>query len=353
MDDLVIDTDFYKGRKVLLTGHTGFKGSWLSLILLDLGADVTGYSLPPPTQPALFKLLNLEKDMRSIIGDLRDKEFLLNTVNAEKPDIVIHMAAQPIVREGYIDPVGTYETNIMGTVNILESIRQTEGVLSFVNVTTDKVYEDKELAVGYKEDDILNGHDPYSNSKSCSELVTSCYRKSFFQDRETAISTVRAGNVIGGGDYAKDRIIPDCVRAAIEGQNISVRNPFSIRPYQHVLEPLFAYLLVASAQAQNRTIEGSYNVGPDDADCVNTQTLVELFCKYWGDDIYWEDASDNGPPEASYLKLDSALIKSVFCWTPKWNIDDAVSRTVAWTKAYINNEDVKETMRKQIEEYLR
>lgn len=274
--------EFYGNKKVLITGHTGFKGSWLTRILTLSGAEVTGYSLTPPTDPSLFEIAGLEDTIKSVVGDIRDLEHLSRVFEETRPEIVFHLAAQPIVRESYQEPVYTYETNVMGTVNVLECVRRTESVRSFLNVTTDKVYENREWEYGYRECDNLDGYDPYSNSKSCSELVTHSYKKSFFEDGRCAISTARAGNVIGGGDFAADRIIPDCVRAAAAGKTIIVRNPYSTRPYQHVMEPLAVYLAIAMKQYEDRTFEGYYNVGPDDKDCVTTGTLADLFCAAWG-----------------------------------------------------------------------
>ena len=263
---------FYKGKKVFITGHTGFKGSWLCKMLIRVGAEITGYSLEPPTDPSLFRIAELEKDIHSVVGDIRDLTALQAAFGKAQPEIVFHLAAQPIVRDSYIDPVYTYETNVMGTVNILECLRNNNCVKSFLNVTTDKVYKNKEWEWGYRENEELDGYDPYSNSKSCSELVTHSYKNSFFSDRHVAISTARAGNVIGGGDFANNRIIPDCVRAAIKHENIVVRNPFSTRPYQHVLEPLYVYLMIAAMQYQDIAYAGYYNVGPDDRDCLQTGT---------------------------------------------------------------------------------
>lgn len=275
---------FYKGKSVLVTGHTGFKGSWLIRILTLSGAKVTGYSLNPPTDPSLFQIAGLEKTVNSVIGDIRDLEGLKKVFHQAKPEIVFHLAAQPIVRDSYKNPAYTYETNVMGTVNILECVRTADSVKSFLNVTTDKVYENKEWEYGYRENDSLDGYDPYSNSKSCSELITHSYQKSFFADGGCAISTSRAGNVIGGGDFANDRIIPDCIRAASRGKDIIVRNPFSTRPYQHVLEPLAMYLTIAMKQYEDKAYEGYYNVGPDDRDCITTGQLVDLFCSQWGEE---------------------------------------------------------------------
>ncbi len=351
---LISILDFFHGKKVLVTGHTGFKGSWLCRMLLNAGAALIGYSLEPPTNPNLFSISGIEENMHSIIGDIRDKERLGQVFRQIRPEIVFHLAAQPIVREGYIDPSGTYDTNIMGTVNILECIRRYEGVRSFVNITTDKVYRNNEWPWGYRENDILDGHDPYSNSKSCSELVTWCYQQSFFQYGETAISTARAGNVIGGGDFAVDRIIPDCIRAAQKGAPIVVRNPSSIRPWQHVLEPLFAYARIAQAQYDSPSLAGAYNVGPDDADCVTTGELTTLFCRSWGEGLRWEVSSDSAfaPREAHFLKLDSSKIRSLLHWCPIWNIETSIQKTVEWTKTYLTQGDVRTIMDEQIRSFV-
>ena len=344
--------EFYKGRKVFVTGHTGFKGSWLCHLLLYLGAEVTGYATLPPTDPSIYELTNLSGRIHSVIGDVRDGEKLKNAMREAEPEIVLHLAAQPIVRESYRNPVYTYETNVMGTVHVLEAVRAVESVRSFLNVTTDKVYQNNEWEWGYRETDPLDGYDPYSNSKSCSELVTHSYQKSFFTDGRCAISTARAGNVIGGGDFAADRIIPDCVRAALTGQDIIVRNPFSTRPYQHVLEPLCAYLMIAMRQYEDNSFSGNYNVGPDDRDCVTTGELADLFCESWGDGMRWINKYDGGPHEANFLKLDCSRIKSVFGWKSVWRVSEAVERTVAWSRAYAGGEDVTGVMGRQIGEYL-
>ena len=349
---------FYKDRKVLVTGHTGFKGSWMCRVLVDEGARVTGYATEPPTKPALYKMAGLKDKVDSIIGDVRYLEHMQKVFDKAQPEIVIHMAAQPIVRESYKDPVLTYETNVLGTVNVLECIRNTGSVRSFINVTTDKVYLNKEWPWGYRENEELNGYDPYSNSKSCSELVTSSYRKSFFKDTDTAISTMRAGNVIGGGDFAKDRIIPDCVRAVHDGVDIVVRNPDSVRPFQHVLEPVCAYLMVAMEQYKDKSLEGAYNIGPNESDCWTTGRLVQLFCDKWnvnadeGAAASWRKESDNGPHEAGFLKLDSSLIKNKFGWAPHWDLEKAVEMTVAWSQAYFEGRDMAEVMDDQIKEYM-
>ena len=346
------ELDFWKGKRVFVTGHTGFKGSWLCKILTNAGAQVTGYSLEPPTHPNLFSISGLEGKINSVIGDVRDYDSLKKAFDKSQPEIVFHLAAQPIVRDSYKNPAYTYETNVMGTVNILECIRKSDCVKSFLNVTTDKVYLNREWTWGYRENEELDGYDPYSNSKSCSELVTHSYKNSFFDNGKVAISTARAGNVIGGGDFANDRIIPDCVRAAINKEDIVVRNPFSTRPYQHVLEPLYAYLMIAAIQYEDVTKSGYYNVGPDDVDCFQTGALVELFVSKWGGDMKWINCYDGGPHEASFLKLDCSKLKSTFGWKPRWNLETAIEKVVEWTKVWINGKDVNEIMKKQIGEFL-
>ena len=372
--------DFYKGKKVLITGHTGFKGSWLSVILSNLGAEVIGLSSCSKTETRLFDLCHVQDEITHIKGNIQNFQTVLNTFQEYKPEIVIHMAAQPLVRLSYEDPLETYSTNVMGTVHLLEAVRRTDCVRSVVNVTTDKVYENKEWEWGYRENEPLDGFDPYSNSKSCSELVTHSYVRSFFSASSASsassrgsnniggsgnsgnsssstgragVSTARAGNVIGGGDFAKDRIIPDCVRAAISKQPIVVRNPSSIRPYQHVLEPLFAYLLIAQEQYGNAGKSGYYNVGPDEKDCVFTAELVELFCKEWGEGLSWEtQVNPDAPHEANFLKLDCSKIKKTFGWSPRWNIKTAIKKTVEWSKAWQEKQDVREIMNTQIEEFI-
>lgn len=348
----MLDLKWYKGKKVLVTGHTGFKGTWLCKILINAGADVTGYSLEAPTKPDLFSLSGVEAMMNSIIGDVRDLTYLKNVFAEVQPEIVLHLAAQPIVRDSYKDPVYTYETNVMGTVNICECVRLNPCVKSFLNVTTDKVYENKEWEWGYRENEPLGGYDPYSNSKSCSELVTHSYINSFFKDMKLAVSTARAGNVIGGGDFANDRIVPDCVRAGIAKKDIVVRNPHSTRPYQHVLEPLAAYLMIAQKQYGDISCAGFYNVGPDDCDCVTTGQLVDLFCAKWGEGLKWINQYDGGPHEANFLKLDCSKLKNKFGWKPRWNFDTAIEKSVEWAKVYAAGEDVITCMDKQIDEFF-
>jgi len=344
--------EFYKGRSVFVTGHTGFKGAWLCKILCNAGANITGYSLDPPTQPNLFSLIRTDKWMRTVTGDVRNFNRLVDCMRESRAEVVIHLAAQPIVRASFAEPRLTYETNVMGTVNFLEAIRACDTVKSVVNVTTDKVYENKEWIWGYRENDTLNGIDPYSNSKSCSELVTNCYKESFLGAKEISVSTARAGNVIGGGDFAADRIIPDCVRAALGSKMIHVRNPNSIRPYQHVLEALGAYLLIAKAQYENRQFEGAYNVGPNEEDIITTGELVQLFCELWGAGVKVDYETGNGPRETGRLRLDCSKIKSHLGWRPKWNIETAVEKTIEWSKAYSIDSDINGIMDEHIKAYF-
>ncbi len=354
-----MNMDFYKDKKVFITGHTGFKGSWMCEVLLNAGAKVYGYALMPKEE-SLWSILKLDVKTETCYGDIRDLKTLTEFVKQVQPEIVIHMAAQPLVRFSYEEPVYTYETNVMGTVNILEAVRRIDSVKSFVNVTTDKVYKNKEWEWGYREDEELNGYDPYSNSKSCSELVTSSYRNSFFNieegGRNVAITTCRAGNVIGGGDFAKDRIIPDCIRAAYKGEDIVVRNPYSSRPYQHVLEPVVEYLMIAKAQYEDRSKAGNYNIGPKETDCYSTGDIVDLFCKEWkaqtGNNIKWINKHDGGPHEANFLKLDCSKVKKTFGWSPVWSVKEAMEEIVEWHKAYLDGVDMEKVTIKQIEKYL-
>ncbi len=358
---------FYRGKRVLVTGNTGFKGSWLTFMLKEAGSIVMGYSLPPEPGRSLYEMagLNGKGRIEQVFGDVRDLKGMEKAFLDFKPEIVFHLAAQPIVRRSYREPVETFETNIMGTVNVLECVRLNPSVRSFLNVTTDKVYLNREGNTGFKETDPLDGYDPYSNSKSCSELVTHSYASSFFEDSDTAISTARAGNVIGGGDFSEDRIIPDCVRcvekAYLEGTgyeaDITVRNPHSIRPYQHVLEPLFAYLMIAKAQYEDKDYSGWYNVGPDDEDCINTGDLVSCFCEKWNHAgkgmpraVWHHRTESSAPHEAGYLKLDCSKLKSVFGWRPCWNTEKAIEETVNFTNCMLAGDDIRKEMKREIEE---
>lgn len=340
---------FYNNKRVLITGHTGFKGSWLTLILVNMGAKVLGISNDFPNSPNLFKMFKLEEDIDSRILDIRDYENINEAISTFNPEIVFHLAAQPLVRESYIDPRYTYETNVIGTLNILECIRSCDNVKSVINVTTDKVYENKEWIWAYRENENLDGFDPYSNSKSCSELVTRTYKRSFFNERDISISSCRAGNVIGGGDFSKDRIIPDTVSAIISNQSINLRSPNSVRPYQHVIEPLYVYLLVAQSQYLNKEIQGEYNIGPDSSSFIKTIDLVTSFKTYWGTSIETQYIRDDSFHEANLLMLDSSRLKFTFNWLPKWNIDTTIKQTVEWYKAYHDGSDMREFSEKQIE----
>jgi CDP-glucose 4,6-dehydratase len=331
--------NFYRNKKVFITGHTGFKGHWLSRILHLFGANVVGYALEEPVRNSI-----------AYFGDIRNLENLKKVFDDVKPEIVFHLAAQPIVRESYSNPVYTYETNIIGTLNILECLRLSDSVKSFVNVTTDKVYaEMDEQFWGYRENDTLGGYEPYSNSKACSELVTESYKNSFLKNKGIAVSTLRAGNVIGGGDISKDRIIPDCVRNVVGNKPIVIRHPLSIRPYQHVLDALFAYLTVAWKQYDNPELSTCYNVGPEEESIVTTGNLVKVFCSAWGEGVTWREESDNGPREASFLKLDNSKLKSKIGFYPKWDISTAVQKTVEWEKANIDGNDITD---EQIRSYM-
>lgn len=350
------DLSFYRGKRVLITGHTGFKGAWLCRMLMLAGAETAGYALDPPTDPSLFQLLRLGTEMRSETGDIADLPHLQQLFDTFRPEIVLHLAAQPLVRESYKNPVDTYRTNVLGTVHLLECARQCESVRSIVNVTTDKVYRNNEWCWGYRENDPLDGYDPYSNSKSCSELISRCYRDCFFTEQDgtvrTPLSTVRAGNVIGGGDFAADRIIPDCVRAAIRGERIVIRNPQSSRPFQHVLEPLYAYLMIAAVQAQDPAYADSYNVGPAGGACTRIAALADGFAAYWGGGLGSTVQPDAGPHEANQLRLDCAKIQAVFGWQPAWDIDTALRYTAEWYCGWQSGADLRALTDRQIQEYL-
>ena len=345
---------FYRGKRVLLTGHMGFKGMWLALLLLRAGAEVTGFALDAPTEGGreALRRLGVLKELRDLRGDVRDADSLGCAFAAARPEVVFHLAAQPIVRTSYRQPVETFATNMMGTVNVLECIRTSDTVRSALIVTTDKVYENKEWPWGYRENEPLLGYDPYSASKSCAEIAACSYRQSFFADGGVRLSTARAGNVIGGGDFAPDRIIPDCIRAAVRGQVIDIRNPHSTRPYQHVLEPLSVYLTIAARQTADASLVGAWNVGPDDADCVTTGELADIFCRAWGDGVRWQTHADGGPHEAHFLKLDCSKIKAQLGWRPRWHIEEAVEKTVEWVKAWEAGADMRAVSEEQIRAFL-
>ena len=349
----------YNGRKVLITGHTGFKGSWLCLLLNQLKADVYGYALEPPTNPSLFKEAKIEDLMTSYIGDIRDYNNLLKVMTEVKPEIVIHMAAQPLVRESYKIPVDTYAVNVMGTVHLLEACRHTKSVKAIVNVTTDKCYENREWHWGYRENEPMGGYDPYSNSKGCSELVTSSYRNSYFNpakysEHGVAVASARAGNVIGGGDWADDRLIPDFIRAISNGQKVKIRSPYAIRPWQHVLEPITGYLtLAARLFTEGIKFAEGWNFGPDDKDAQNVEWITRTICDLWGETASFEVDTNPQPHEANYLKLDCSKAKAELGWFPKWNIETTLKSIVDWNKAYIAGEDIRKVTINQINQYFR
>jgi CDP-glucose 4,6-dehydratase len=355
--NVLINENFWRGKRVFLTGHTGFKGSWLSIWLHSLGADVTGYALDPPTEPSLFALAGVDSLLTSIIADVRDLRCLQAEMLNAAPEIVIHMAAQPLVRDSYKIPVETYSVNVMGTVNLLESIRNTPTVKAVVNVTTDKVYENREWVWGYRENEPMGGYDPYSNSKGCSELVTAAYRSSYFNpcnyDRHgVAVATARAGNVIGGGDWADDRLIPDIIKAIMAGKPVQIRNPHAIRPWQHVLEPLSGYLLLAERLfAKGANYAAGWNFGPPDEDARPVGLLVERLCAAWGEGAAFEIDRGNHPHEAHYLKLDCSKARSELGWSPRWSLEKTVQRIVEWTQAYRREEDLLACCRAQIAAY--
>lgn len=365
MDKLVINTIMqelfnktYLNRRVLITGHTGFKGSWLSLLLHKLGADVYGYALQPPTHPSLFEEAKIAALIKSHIGDIRNYEKLLSVLQQVKPEIIIHMAAQSLVRESYRNPVETYNINVMGTVNLLEAARHTSGVKAVVNVTTDKCYENREWHWGYRENEPMGGYDPYSNSKGCSELVTASFRNSFFNpsaysQHGVALASARAGNVIGGGDWAVDRLIPDFIRAISKGEKVRIRSPYAIRPWQHVLEPLSGYLtLAAKLFSEGPRYGEGWNFGPNDNDAKNVEWITKTICSMWGNGASYEIDKNPQPHEANYLKLDCSKAKAELGWFPKWNIDTTLQSIVDWNKAYISGKDIKAVTENQIETYF-
>ena len=357
MEGLGVNPTFWRGRTVFLTGHTGFKGSWLSLWLQQLGANVTGYALLPPTTPSLFEVASVAQSMTSVIGDIRDGAALAQALRAAAPDIVIHMAAQALVRRSYVDPVETYSTNVMGTVHLLEAVRQTPSVRAVVNVTTDKCYENKEWVWGYREHEPMGGFDPYSNSKACAELVTAAYRSSYFNaekysQHQVALATARAGNVIGGGDWAEDRLIPDILRAVQAGQAVHIRNPHATRPWQHVLEPLSGYLVLAEKlYTEGAAFAEPFNFGPAEVDAKPVQWIVEQLTQQWGDGACWQRDQATHPHEAHYLKLDCSKAGQRLDWRPQWTLTQALANIIAWHRAHQQGADMRETTLKQIAAY--
>lgn len=357
LEGVGVNPTFWQGKKVLVTGHTGFKGSWLSLWLQSMGANVVGYALAPPTNPSLFEVAEVGNGMTSIIGDIRDLDKLQAVFAEHQPEIVIHMAAQPLVRYSYQNPVETYSTNVMGTVNVLEAVRNIPGVKSVVNITTDKCYENREWVWGYRENEPMGGYDPYSNSKGCAELVTSAYRNSYFhpdkyKEHGVALASARAGNVIGGGDWAEDRLIPDIIRAITQGKPVNIRNPHATRPWQHVLEPLSGYLLLAQKlYEEGASYAEGWNFGPNDEDAKPVQWIVDNLTKTWGEGASWALEGGDHPHEAHYLKLDCSKAKARLNWIPKWHLDEALDRIVNWQKQYQQGADMKAVTLKQIQHY--
>ena len=352
-----MNENFWHGKKVFITGHTGFKGSWLCLWLSVLGADITGYALQPPTQPNMYELCKLHELVTSIIGDVRDSGFLTQSMLSAQPEIVIHLAAQPLVCESYKNPVETYAINVLGTVHVLEAVRKCNSVKAFVNVTTDKCYENKEWLWSYRENETLGGYDPYSNSKACSELVTASYRSSFFNPANyathgVAVASARAGNVIGGGDWAADRLIPDCLKALLLNDKIIIRSPYAIRPWQHVLEPLNGYMLLAQKLYEEGTEFGEgWNFGPNDCDAKPVEWVVMKMCQLWGHNAAYEVDKAAHPHEAYYLKLDCSKATARLNWSPKWDLEHTLAKVIEWVQAYQEQSNMRDMSLTQIQEY--
>lgn len=347
-----VNPDFWQGKRVFLTGHTGFKGSWLSLWLQSMGAKVHGYALAPPTEPALFNEARVAQSMTQTIADIRDYSALASALSAFKPEIIIHMAAQPLVRYSYEAPVETYATNVMGTVHLLEAARRTASVKAIVNVTTDKCYENKEWAWGYRENEPMGGFDPYSSSKGCSELVTAAYRQSYFQAKGVALASARAGNVIGGGDWAQDRLIPDILRAFEKSEKVVIRNPHATRPWQHVLEPLSGYLLLAERLfADGQPFAQAWNFGPNDADTLTVGEITQQMCELWGEGASWQLDAERNPHEAGYLKLDISKARTYLSWQPRWNLSTALKNITTWHRDWDAGKDVKALCMQQINQF--
>ncbi|MDU2063422.1 MAG: CDP-glucose 4,6-dehydratase [Sporomusaceae bacterium] len=354
----MMNQEFWKDKKVFLTGHTGFKGSWLALWLSTLGAQITGYALKPPTNPNLFELAHVEELVKHIVGDVRDKRFLEKSLLEAKPDIVIHLAAQPLVRDSYKNPVETYEINIMGTIYLLEAVRACNTVRAVVNVTTDKCYKNNEWLWGYRENEPMGGHDPYSNSKACSELITDSYRNSFFSSaipgqNQVAVASARAGNVIGGGDWAADRLIPDCLQSLLMNKPIRIRSPHAVRPWQHVLEPLSGYLLLAEKLfEEGDSFATGWNFGPGEDDSLPVEAIVKILCRLWGANGIYEVDQGEHPHEANYLRLDCSKARTMLKWQPRWNLTTALEETIEWIKAYQNGFDMRLICQGQIQKYM-
>ncbi|MFC2531825.1 MAG: CDP-glucose 4,6-dehydratase [Capnocytophaga ochracea] len=349
-----VNPQFWKGKRVFVTGHTGFKGSWLSLWLQLMGAEVKGFSLAPPTQPALFEVAKVGDNMQTEIGDIRNLQQLSQSIRAFNPDVLLHLAAQPLVRLSYKEPVDTYSTNVMGTVNVLEAARYAPQLKSVVIITTDKCYENREWEWGYRENEPMGGHDPYSNSKGCAELVVSAYRRSFFYTNDTvAVASARAGNVIGGGDWADDRLIPDILRAFEQQQPVIIRNPLSTRPWQHVLEPLSGYLVLAERlyNEGNAFAEG-WNFGPKDDDCQPVQWILEKMVQFWGEGARYEWDKSEQPHEANFLKLDCSKAATRLKWHPQWRLADTLEKIVHWHRAWLRGADMQTHCLYEIKGYM-
>lgn len=347
-----VDLNFWKGKKVFITGHTGFKGSWLSLWLQSMGVIIKGYSLEAPTTPALFNVAKVQEGMETEVGDIRNLEAIKKSMKEFNPDILIHMAAQPLVRLSYYDPVETYSTNVMGTVNVLEAARSCKNLKAIVSVTTDKCYENKEWFWGYRENEPMGGYDPYSNSKGCAELVSSAYRNSFFREENSAnLATARAGNVIGGGDWAKDRLIPDILNALQQKQPVIIRNPLAVRPWQHVLEPLSGYLMLAESLYKETGYDEAWNFGPRDNDCKPVGDIINKMTQQWGNGVEWRQDTSHNPHEAHLLKLDCSKAHLRLNWEPRWNVDQTLEKIISWHKTWLDKKDMKDYCLKEIDEY--
>ena len=352
-----MNEEFWAGKRVFITGHTGFKGSWLSLWLQHMGATVTGYALRPPTFPAMFEVADVGKGMISIIGDIRDGDAVRVAMKSAAPEIVIHMAAQPLVRYSYVAPTETYSTNVMGTVNVLEAARFVSGIRGIVNVTSDKCYDNREWVWGYRENEAMGGYDPYSSSKGCAELVTAAYRSSFFNkqnfhSQSVALASARAGNVIGGGDWAEDRLVPDILSAMSKGEPVCIRSPQAVRPWQHVLEPLSGYLSLAEKLYENGDeFAEAWNFGPNDVDAKPVQWIVEQLSELWGEGATWKVDSGQHPHEAHYLKLDCSKAYNRLHWRPKWNLSQTLAKIIAWQRAYLKKKDMRAKSIEQINEF--
>lgn len=346
---------FWKNKKVFITGHTGFKGSWLSIVLKSLGSDIYGFSLKPDTNPSLFHEAKINKFTKSFFGDINDLTFLSKSLNEVEPEIVFHLAAQPLVRDSYLDPINTYKTNVIGTVNILEGIRQTKSVKAFVNITTDKCYENKEWVWGYRENDPLGGYDPYSSSKACSELVTSSYTQSFFDDNSSpGIATARAGNVIGGGDWSKDRLVPDVIKSFGKNEIVKIRNPKSTRPWQHVLEPIYGYILLAqNLWHEKKEYSGSYNFGPFSEGERDVEYVVQQLCKHFDQRSWHIDESNENPHEANFLKLDISKSISKLNWKPKYKIEESILKTANWYKNWNNKNNALDLCMQEVNDFFK